>query len=131
MGIIDSTSTLPLVVFCYAPNVDQQEGLNHEMILERLARAQGDESAPSRGRLLQPVFRYGPGSVVSAEFESSEFLPRRFLVPNGPPPGAATESRRGSEQDAADLAWTLEPYYDPTNGTCSRGDLFVVIPKPE
>ena len=27
--------------------------------------------------------------------------------------------------------FVMEPYYDPTNGTTSRGDLYLKIPPPE
>ena len=105
LGIIDATTTQPLVVFSYGPDCDEAEAYPGGAIPKPNGSPTGQ---PPRGCDLQAVFEYGPSPPAQGLGSSG---------PASPLPMPAS----GRYQRA------LEPFYDPTNGTTSKGDLFMEV----
>lgn len=99
-SIIESTENHPVVIFSFGPDTDEA--------------------------VFRPYVKGSPGG------DEESFVP----VPTpAPPPNAfygrslQWVMRRSDKIPPPPGYWTLEPMYDPTNGTVSPGDLFLEIPK--
>jgi hypothetical protein len=106
LGMIDATMTQPLVIFSFGPDCDEAQAYPGGAIPKVNGSPTGQ---PPRGRDLQAVFDYGPS-------------PRPEGLGTGGP-ATPTMSASGRYQRA------LQPFYDPTNGTTSKGDLYMEVHK--
>jgi len=117
LSIIESTDTHPVVIFSFGPNTDENEGYYPS----------GLNPFPGEG-LIQPMAP--PGSAPTPV--PSPVPPVPTPTPGLHPTYGRTLQKvfRRSETKPMLLgSWTLQPLYDPTNGTVSPGDLFVEIPR--
>lgn len=119
LSIIESTDKYPVVVFSFGPNTDEQD---------------------SRSSGFNP---YAPG-MPEMEFPGMKPQMRETPIPTPTPPPITTPDpgpnpgfgrsiqkiygRSESESPSPGYRY-LEPMYDPTNGTVSKGDLFIEIPR--
>jgi len=117
LSIIESTDTHPVVIFSFGPNTDENEGYYPS----------GLNPFPGEG-LIEPMSPPSPSP-----------MPTPSPVPPVPTPAPDTHPtygrtiqkvfRRSETKPMLLGSWTLQPLYDPTNGTVSPGDLFVEIPR--
>jgi hypothetical protein len=99
LSIIDSTTTQPVVVFSFGPDGDE----------DRSGTRVPYYGGAGAG-VLPPT---GPG--LQLVFERSALTPE-------------AQTKAFEEGKIEKLEWALQPYYDPTNGATSAGDLFIEIP---
>jgi hypothetical protein len=100
LSIIESTEDRPLIIFSFGPDTDEADFTPY--IASSLKEKEGD---------FEPVPTPEPPSNASYGRSLQWVMRRSDKIP--PPPGY----------------WTLEPMYDPTNGTVSPGDIFIEIPR--
>jgi hypothetical protein len=99
-SILESSDNTPLIIFSFAPNTDEADFTPYS----------GSSSKEKQGEF-EPVTTPEPPSNASYGRSLQWVMRRSDKIP--PSPGY----------------WTLEPMYDPTNGTISPGDIFIEIPK--
>ena len=100
LSIIESTKTDPLVIFSFGPDSDEKDFYPYKKSVD-------GKDKPS----FIPVPTPDPGPHP----------PRSRILQN--------IMRRSNKIPSPHGYWTLEPFYDPTNGTLSNGDLFIEIPR--
>jgi len=118
LSIIESTETDPVVIFSFGPNTDENEMYSSAF------------PAPiSPGRF--------PPEVPPAPFPTPTATPTPAPPVPTPAPGAHPTYgrtiqkvfRRSEAIPPPRGCRTLEPFYDPTNGTVTPGDLYIVLPR--
>jgi hypothetical protein len=100
LSIIESTEDRPLIIFSFGPDTDEADFTPY--IASSLKENEGE---------FEPVPTPEPPSNASYGRSLQWVMRRSDKIP--PPPGC----------------WTLEPFYDPTNGSVTNGDLFIEIPR--
>lgn len=174
LGIVDSTTSIPLVVFSFGPDNDEMGDPDARSAFFCTQQRMPTPPGISRGRFLQTVYKWddpalnhstpaqgasqpaprggvpvagpdlNPAAITQLTGDQPPATaPKPGLMPGAPAarpsatamnPAPVSRPRLAAPADptpdAQPLFRNLEPYYDPTNGTTSNGDLYLEIPRP-
>ena len=124
LSIIESTNTQPVVIFSFGPDTDENE---------RHFLGFPSPFAPGEGTYLSRV-RKAPVNTPTPTPTPTPSPP--VLTPDpGPHPSYGRTLQKVFRRSRSEAipspagSRTLQPMYDPTNGTVSPGDLFIEIPR--
>jgi hypothetical protein len=147
LSILESTKDKPLVIFSFGPDTDESEfkpltGEQYkfgDITLKSVETPAPPSDAPYE-RSLQLVLNRA--ELIPPESYPTPVPPGNAVAMPQPPPGMMGSPEmmigsgdpflsggfgRYSPPNAIPGHWTLDPMYDPTNGTISNGDIYIEI----
>ncbi len=129
LSILESTKDRPLVIFSFGPDTDEdkftpleaKEYKVGDVIITPIPTPPPPPDA-SPGRMLQLVMGRAESPLDTSRLDkvknSSDSIGEKKQ---------ALQILSRPQRDAPPGHWILEPMYDPTNGICSEGDLYIEI----